>query len=186
MEDAQIGPYDPARGALGFQFEKRAGAGASAYLSGVAFFLRDHTVLALFAAPPERATDVRAAAALLWEQSRIDPVVLPPRAQEAAFNRGRQIGVVLGSLLGGALLILGLSWLLLKLGLSSRRAVGSAGMALVCSAALIVILRGSLDMMLQLACYVLVGALAYAWLPRWFERRPRKGFSHRRRAAPTA
>src|SRR5512144_996158 len=104
-------------GALAFGFEQRV-SGAEGAFSGVAFLTREASVMALLAAPPERSVELRSAARSLWLESRVLPQARLPIAAEQAFRAGRLAGIALGSLLGGGLLMLGVAWLLARLGVA--------------------------------------------------------------------
>jgi hypothetical protein len=63
-----------------------------------------------------------------------------PITAESAFSAGRRVYIVLGSLLGGGLLTLALSWLFVTLGAARARSVAIAGLLLVGAGALLVVL----------------------------------------------
>ena len=136
----------------------------------LAFFTRLGTIATLVMAPVERQSAVDEAAALVWSQTELaDDARLPVDSSTDWFRLAQLTGIVLGSLLGVLVLGGALSWLVARLGARAPLAAGSA-LGLLCALSLSGLVRaGSLQLEggLQLASYLLGGALAFRPLVRW-------------------
>ena len=137
----------------------------------VAFLSKQGTVVVASSAPFERSEDARATAAFILENSQVEDearlaVVRP------SFEVGRLIGVTLGSFAGAFALMAGGAWLLVKVGVGVRAALGASGSAAV-GLALFGLLRSALalDAALQLVSYLIASGISYHFLGKWLRTR---------------
>jgi hypothetical protein len=140
----------------------------------LAFFSRFGTIGTFVMAPLERQQAVDEAAALIWSETEVAPAArLPVASAIDAFRLAQLAGIALGSALGVLLLGGALSWLLVRLGLRARLAVGST-LGLLCALALTGLLRtGALQLEggAQLGCYLVASVLGFRPLVRWLSSR---------------
>jgi hypothetical protein len=154
-------------------------------MASLTFYTRGGVVNLLVAGPASRERDVQAAAKALWAEATVDPSVrlgnawYEPLRALAASPGGRMAWTALGAVV--AVFLVGglLAWLLGKVRVPQRWAVGIA-LAVMISPALLGWVRAgapSADEAATLLCYLLASGLAFRPLNQWLAARatPRAG-----------
>jgi hypothetical protein len=154
-------------------------------MASLTFYTRGAVVNVLVAGPASRERDVEAAAKALWEAATVDPSArlgkawYQPLRTLAVSPAGRVVLTALGAVV--AVFLLGglLAWLLGKVRVPQRWAVGIALAVMIAPALLGWVRAGapSVDEAATLLCYLLASGLAFRPLNQWLAARasPRAG-----------